>query len=180
MAKKSKAEQDHLAYLKLVYFRRSLKINQKDFAKVLNDKGIKISYHTYVKYETNVCKPPLKFFYKIANIFPDNEEWLKTGEGNISYPKKDKSNGKDLSILFRIEHAMNLLEKEEEELAFGLHLKKQDVVKLLKTGQFKPADKNEVINLSQNYLMNSIAKLLGLNIQWLLYGKGPILKSTKN
>jgi len=180
MVKRKTIEHDELAYLKLVYLRAYLNINQKKFVKILNEHGVKLSYWTYTKYETNVCKPPKKFIDVIATIYSDNEVWLKTGEGNISCQKRDRAGCELLSILFRLEYAMRFRGKEEEELAFGLHLKKQEVIELLKTGKFKTSDENKVITIKNDYLQNAITKLLGLSAQWLIYGKGSILEDKKD
>lgn len=65
--------------------RKKLGLTQEQFADKL---GLK--RNTIATYETGVKNPSERTISDICRVFNINEEWLKTGKGNMEKPKDDK------------------------------------------------------------------------------------------
>lgn len=70
---------------RLKALRKSLNLTQKDFAEKI---GIK--RNTLAKYETGVISPSTAVVSLICRVFNVNEDWLRSGEGEMFLPVEDE------------------------------------------------------------------------------------------
>lgn len=70
---------------RLKALRKSLNLTQKDFAEKI---GIK--RNTLAKYETGVISPSTAVVSLICRVFNVNENWLRSGEGEMFLPVEDE------------------------------------------------------------------------------------------
>ena len=69
---------------RLKALRKSLNLTQKDFAEKI---GIK--RNTLAKYETGVISPSTAVVSLICRVFNVNEDWLRSGQGEMFLPTGD-------------------------------------------------------------------------------------------
>ena len=69
---------------RLKALRKSLNLTQKDFAEKI---GIK--RNTLAKYETGVISPSTAVVSLICHVFNVNEDWLRSGQGEMFLPTGD-------------------------------------------------------------------------------------------